>query len=281
MQKMRIQLGLLIVVTAGTAFGQPVISSAAANFLVNPPVLTITGKNFGAVAPSVTLGGTPLTVQSFTPSMAVATLPTGTNSGSYQVVLVNNERPLHPSATFDVTLGAAGPAGPMGPAGPQGPAGATGAQGPAGPQGATGPTGPQGPMGASTVYFAKSYSVAINGTNYTPLGGFRVPGNGSVYLLNGKVALGTAGLVYGVACAIAFDPTGGTNFTSLEDASYLSAAGFGGPGQFAGTLPVQAIVTTNASVAAVSFQLQCFSNGSAIAINAILTAVPVVLGVQP
>src|SRR5271165_5384946 len=114
MQKTRVQLGLLIAMTAGTAFSQPVISSATSNFAVNPPTLTINGKNFGALLPTVTLGGAPLTVQSFTPSVAVATLPPGANQGSYRLVLVNNQGQ---SATFDVTLGAAGPAGPTGPVG--------------------------------------------------------------------------------------------------------------------------------------------------------------------
>jgi len=70
-----IPLALPIAVTASTTFGQfgptPVISSAAANFAVNPPPLTITGQSFGAVAPTVILDGTPLTVQSFTQSVAV------------------------------------------------------------------------------------------------------------------------------------------------------------------------------------------------------------------
>jgi hypothetical protein len=127
MQKTRIQLGLLIAMTGGIAFGQIVpwagtaISSATANFAVNPPTLTINGQNFGAVPPTVTLGGTRLTVQSFTPSVVVATLPPGANQGSYQLVLVNNQSPLRPEAVFDVTLGAAGAAGPSGPAGPLAP----------------------------------------------------------------------------------------------------------------------------------------------------------------
>jgi hypothetical protein len=83
MQKTMIQLGLLIAMTAGTAFGQvglfaniPVISSAAANFAVKAPTLTINGQTFG-VPHTVTLGGTPLTVQSFTQCVAVAILPPG------------------------------------------------------------------------------------------------------------------------------------------------------------------------------------------------------------
>jgi hypothetical protein len=95
---------------------------------------------------------------------------------------------------------------------------------------------------------------------------------------DGKVALSSDDPVFGVGCAIAFDPTGGTNFTSLVDASYYVGA-FGTPP--GGTIPVQAIVATPASSDAASFQLECFANGSAIAINAILTAVPIALGVQP
>ena len=120
MQKTKIQLAVLVAITAGTAFGQaPVISSAAPNLAVNPPTLTIYGHNFGAVQPTVTLGGTPLTIQSFTQLVVVATLRAGANQGSYPLVLVNN---LGLSVTFDVTLGATGPVGPAGPPGSPGPA---------------------------------------------------------------------------------------------------------------------------------------------------------------
>jgi hypothetical protein len=70
MQKTIIPIALLIALTACTAFGQfgpaPVISGAAANFAVNPPALTITGQNFGAVQPTVTVDGIALPVHSFT-----------------------------------------------------------------------------------------------------------------------------------------------------------------------------------------------------------------------
>jgi hypothetical protein len=73
MRKTRIPIGLLIALTAGMTYGQdgqsattPVITSAQANFAVTPATLTINGQNFGAVQPTVTLAGTPLTVQTFT-----------------------------------------------------------------------------------------------------------------------------------------------------------------------------------------------------------------------
>jgi len=52
-----------------------VISSTMPNFAVEPQTLTINGKNVGAVALTVTLGGTSLTVQSFTQLVAVALAP--------------------------------------------------------------------------------------------------------------------------------------------------------------------------------------------------------------
>ena len=97
MPKTRIPIGLLIAITAGMIYGQggstntPVISSAQANFAVTPATLTINGQNFGAVQPTVTLAGTPLTVQTFSQFFAVALLLPGTNQGSYRLVLVNNQ----------------------------------------------------------------------------------------------------------------------------------------------------------------------------------------------
>ena len=56
MHKTSIKLGLLIAIAAGTAFGEAsVISSAMANFAVNPPTLTINGEDFDAGRPTVTL----------------------------------------------------------------------------------------------------------------------------------------------------------------------------------------------------------------------------------
>jgi hypothetical protein len=148
----------------GAAFGQvsppglpkPVIQKASANFTTNQ--LTINGANFGT-APAVVLQTTPLAVVTSSSTQIVAILPAGTMPGSYLLEVTSGTH----MASFDVTIGAAGPQGPQGLVGPQGPAGATGPQGPqgltgaAGPAGATGATGatgaigPQGPKGDPTL----------------------------------------------------------------------------------------------------------------------------------
>jgi hypothetical protein len=148
----------------GAAFGQvsppglpkPVIQKASANFTTNQ--LTINGANFGT-APAVVLQTTPLAVVTSSSTQIVAILRAGTMPGSYLLEVTSGTH----MASFDVTIGAAGPQGPQGLVGPQGPAGATGPQGPqgltgaAGPAGATGATGatgaigPQGPKGDPTL----------------------------------------------------------------------------------------------------------------------------------
>jgi hypothetical protein len=101
-------------------------------------------------APIVTLGGTQLTVTSFSDIGIAAKLPSGLAPGSYQLQ-VGDGGPRF--AQFDVTVGAVGPQGPAGPqgvpgaTGPAGPQGPAGAQGVAGVAGAVGPQGPAGPQG--------------------------------------------------------------------------------------------------------------------------------------
>jgi hypothetical protein len=104
------------------AFGQdagpistgPSISSATANFAVSPPQLTIVGHNFGSVQPTVTLGGTSLTVISSSSSNVVADLPQALVLGaSYTLTVTNNQSFLKPKATLDLTLGLAGPQPPQ------------------------------------------------------------------------------------------------------------------------------------------------------------------------
>src|SRR5262245_46038719 len=138
--------------TAGRAAASsaPAITSATVNYVSN--VITIIGENFGIAAPTVTLNGTQLTVQSFNPGTQtiVAVMPAGLSAGTFLLAVTTNG---NQSAQFDVTIGIAGPLGPTGPQGPAGPLGDTGPQGPPGPTGATGPqglagpTGPQGPKG--------------------------------------------------------------------------------------------------------------------------------------
>jgi hypothetical protein len=67
MQRLRIQLGLLIAITSGMPSARTSLlrtrpgSAAQRQILaVKPPTLTINGKNVGAIPLTVTLGGTPL-----------------------------------------------------------------------------------------------------------------------------------------------------------------------------------------------------------------------------
>src|SRR5215510_11733265 len=109
----------------------PVILKAQAD--VPPTQLTIEGVNFGNSTPTVTFNGQPVSVLSHTPTKVVVALPAGTQPGSYELRLTpdgnGNDKAKKDTATFDVTIGGAGP------------------QGPPGPPGARGDTGEQGPRG--------------------------------------------------------------------------------------------------------------------------------------
>jgi collagen type I alpha len=138
--------------------------------------LTIAGTSLGTGKPTVQLGLngvlTTLTVQTYSATQVVATLPVGVAPATYELLFT---RANGATAVFDLTIGAVGPTGPaglngingvdglpgatgapglQGIQGVPGNPGATGAQGlpgatgTAGPQGSTGATGPQGPAGA-------------------------------------------------------------------------------------------------------------------------------------
>jgi hypothetical protein len=112
-------------------------------------VLLIQGATLPAGSPPiVTLGGTQLTVTSFSDIGITANLPSGLASGSYQLQVSDGDPNDHAHPVlFDVTVGAVGPQGPVGPQGVPGATGPVGPQGPAGPQGVAGAVGPQGPAG--------------------------------------------------------------------------------------------------------------------------------------
>lgn len=129
--------------------GIPVILSADAQ----GQNLFISGTNFGAAQPpKVTLGGSALTVSSYSPTSIVAALPDGILPATYFLLVLSYKQTTDVGipAVFDVTLGAVGPQGPAGPPGPKGDTGATGPKGDTGaqgPKGDTGAPGPQGPKG--------------------------------------------------------------------------------------------------------------------------------------
>lgn len=147
-------LALVTIASSGAwAASKPSITSAVADFQTNQ--ISIVGVNFGTVSPYVTLDGLVATVVTFTPTTILADLPSGIAPGSYVLSVKNKSDNL--VATFDATIGNAGPQGPQGAQGPQGQTGATGPQGPQGPQGPAG----QGSVIQNSLLF---YNVGANMT---------------------------------------------------------------------------------------------------------------------
>jgi YVTN family beta-propeller protein len=122
----------------------PVITSVQLN-LPGAGQLTINGTSFGSGRPTVSMGGTPLSVNDgFSNTKIVANLPAPLPAAGDYLLMVTNAS-SHLSGVLTVTIGAAGTQGPKGDKGDPGP------QGPQGPQGLQGPQGVQGPAGANGV----------------------------------------------------------------------------------------------------------------------------------
>jgi hypothetical protein len=152
--------------TAFTLAQRPEITKVEADLVGG--YLYVTGENFGRRDQlALRLSGEPLTIVVKTDLQLIATLPNGTQPGTYRLTLQKG-RGADVVDSVDVTIGNTGPAGPAGPQGskgepgaagspgaqgpqgepgPQGPAGQTGPQGQPGAQGAQGQVGPQGPAG--------------------------------------------------------------------------------------------------------------------------------------
>ena len=130
---------------AGTP-GLPAIYEAS----VANGLLTISGQNFGMTPYSVLLGNIKLTVNTWSGTQIVATLPPDATPGTYPLVVYTGK--VLPFAVMAVTIGAQGlqgPQGPQGPIGATGPQGLKGDTGAQGPQGVPGSAGPQGAAGAA------------------------------------------------------------------------------------------------------------------------------------
>lgn len=113
----------------------------------NPGTITINGQNFNnGYPPIVTLGGTSISVQSYTATQIIAEFPVGTPDGDYQLTVTTGTAVKNYDA-YALTIGAVGPQGPQGLKGDTGSAGIAGPAGPQGPQGEAGPAGPQGAKG--------------------------------------------------------------------------------------------------------------------------------------
>jgi hypothetical protein len=105
---------------------------------------------------------------SFSNQQLTAKLPASVVAGAYGLTVINTN---NQAATFDVTIGAAGP---MGPPGVQGPQGTPGPQGLQGPQGNPGPPGPPGIPGTGVILLSNSAvaNQSLNGgpvTYYLPI----------------------------------------------------------------------------------------------------------------
>jgi len=133
---------LAVAAAQGTA---PSISATTVDYTVSPPQISIAGANFGTGQGTVTLDGlSSITLLTWTNTVITGQLSATQAPGTFVLQVTTSSSTV---ASFDATIGAAGPNGPSGPAGSTGPAGPTGPTGPPGPAGATGPAGPQGPGG--------------------------------------------------------------------------------------------------------------------------------------
>jgi hypothetical protein len=86
----------------------PFILSAVLNYAAQPPVLTITGRNFGTSA-AVRFNGSPEVVIEATDNSITADAPSNLSAGTYKLVVKNLTTNL--SGLFDVAYGAAGATG--------------------------------------------------------------------------------------------------------------------------------------------------------------------------
>src|SRR2546423_5194782 len=134
--------------TYAASSGQVTVNRTTIDYALNK--ITIVGTNFGTSAPTVTLQGVPLTVQSYTSGTGtiVAMLPNALNPGSY-LLAVTSSTGTPSTGIFDTTYGSTGATGATGATGSPGPTGATGATGSTGATGATGATGMNGMNGTN------------------------------------------------------------------------------------------------------------------------------------
>lgn len=156
----KIMLATFLLLAPLVAFAAtPAVTSGTINYATNQVTLIGSGFQPAKAAPTVTFNGVALTLNSAGNTQIVATLPTGTVAGTFDLTIKNSQGN---SSDFDMTYGATGPQGPAGPAGP------TGAQGPIGPAGAAGVTGPRGLTGAP----GAPGPAGTNGAGFTFLNAF-------------------------------------------------------------------------------------------------------------
>jgi hypothetical protein len=273
-----------------TAFALPakaqlfsIISDTKVNTSTN--TITIAGSGFSTkVKPAVNLGGTNLSVSSFTATSIVASLGSVTAPGTYLLTVTSGIT----FAAADVTLGAVGPQGPIGPqgfpgatgatgpAGQTGATGASGAVGPAGPAGPTGPAGAIGPQGQAgptlppTLYGA-SFAGGVNpgsGNTATDIADLTLPPG--AYLLQ-AVVTGPHAVGETLNCSLYDDANASGTGNAL-------ASGLVNLGE-ATNLPVLGTITIPTSVTTDTVHLFCGTASSAeTGVTATYIAMPVTVG---
>ncbi len=266
-------LAFLLVAFALPAKAQlfSIISNTKVNTSAN--TITIAGSGFSTkVKPAVNLGGTNLSVSSFTATSIVASLGSLTAPGTYLLTVTSGIT----FAAADVTLGAVGPQGPQGltgatgAAGPAGQTGPTGAMGQAGPAGPTGAIGPQGPTLPPTLYGASFAGGVIVGSGIlaTDIADLTLPPG--AYLLQ-AVVTGPLGTNDTLNCSL-FDDD------AVAGAGIALASGAADLGE-ATNLPVLGTITIPTSVTTDTVHLFCGTASSAeMGITASYIAMPVTVG---
>ena len=201
-QAIRFGVAASLGLVSGVATAVPAITSILTSYsaLGTPTALTIAGTGFCTTAtgscatkPTVTLGGTALTVSASTAASVTATIAAAPPDGDYALVLTAGTTG---SVSYHLTVesldkGPTGATGATGAVGAKGSTGATGPAGTAGAKGATGSTGATGPAGA-----AGSATVTI-GTTTTGAAGSAASvtntGTGTAAKLNFTIPQGATG----------------------------------------------------------------------------------------
>ena len=248
-----------------------IISNTKVNTSTN--TINITGSGFSSkVKPTVYLGGTTLSISSFTATSIVASLGSVTLPGTYLLTVTSGIT----FAAADVTLGAVGPQGPIGPpglTGATGASGATGAIGQTGPTGATGATGPEGAPGPTlppTLYGAAFSGGLIKGSGNsgTDIADIALPPG--AYLLHAAVT-GPLGTNDTLSCGLFDDAnvSGTGNALASGEVNLMEAT----------NVPVLGTITIPSSLTTDTVRLFCGTESSTEAgITASYIAMPVTVG---
>ena len=256
-------LAALLLLTPCLSFGGIIpiltVNSAAINYGANQ--VTFNGGGFEPLkkAPTVLLNGAPLTIDSFTNTQIVATLPANTTAGTYVVIVASS---IGEFTEVDLTYGAAGPQGPVGPPGATGAQGPPGPQGPEGIMGNPGPQGPAGPAGpAGGVLSYSAFYEFITGNTISSVGAVQPLSEvtllkAGTYIIGGEQTLsnGNSSQTQHPFCSVSktsgdpFDPAG----PGLAEVwSILPAAA-------TNTIAISGFYTVQ--TAPVTLYLNCFSN---------------------